>query len=160
MFTGGQLTTTQVSKRINDLGNGLLLEGNLHHAFGKLKLGIEPRQEVGQPWRYYIRTFQRVLFVRGGGGDGAEIDFNRQTTHPLPHPELCKLHLAVCGVAHACGAAEVLDDLFYHDPDVLGPVAGSFTLPTMPGSNDFVLPYLERRLFEESLVSDSIDVVL
>jgi len=156
MFTGGQVKTEKVFEHINDVGNGLLLQGDLHNAFGKLKWGIEPRQEVGQPWRYYIRTFQRVMFVRGGGSDGAEIEFDRHTTHRLPDPELCKLHLAVCRVTHACGAAEVLEDLFYHDPDVVGPVAGSFTLPTMPDFDDFVLPYLQRRLFEESLVVDPI----
>ena len=105
-----------------------------------------------------MKAFRSFGFIRGTvvtnslTADGMELIFGRQNTDSLPDPHLCDLHLAVCHVAHACGAAEVLDILFYHDPDVVGPVAGSFTLPNVPGFGGFVLPYFERRLFEESLV--------
>ncbi|CAG8689574.1 12785_t:CDS:2 [Acaulospora colombiana] len=65
--------------------------------------------------------------------------------------DLCALHLAVCAVASACGAANVFDKLFEHDPDIVGPVAGHYTLPTDPISDRFIIPYFERRLFEESV---------
>ena len=55
---------------------------------------------------------------------------NRTTSHPLPNPWLCELHLALCRVAHACGAAKALDEVFYYDLDIMCPVAGEYTLPT------------------------------
>lgn len=159
MFTGGQVTTNQVSVDINDLSNGLLLQKDLHAAFGNLKWGIKTKQDQGShAWRYYMETFTGFGFLRGTVGtnsrraNGMELIFGRRNTDFLPNPDLCDLHLAICRVAHACGAAEVLDKLFYHDPDVVGPVAGSYTLPHVPGFGDFTLPYFERRLREESLV--------
>jgi len=44
MFIGDQVKAEQVSADVNDLSNGLVLEMNLHHAFGELKWGIETRQ--------------------------------------------------------------------------------------------------------------------
>jgi len=164
MFTGHRVTADQVSKDINNLSNGLLLERNLHTTFGNLEWGIEATlDEDGQTWRYYMETFEQFSFNHGHRSDGIklissdsangiELIFNRQTLHPLPDPNLCELHLAVCRVAHACGAAEVLDMLFYHDPEVIGPVSGSYTLPTAPDFDDFVLHYFDRRLHEESLL--------
>lgn len=79
---------------------------------------------------------------------------NTRPGHPLPSPSLCALHLAVsamaCAMAHACGAAGIFKRLFEHDMDIVGPVAGSYALPSDPTTDDFVIPYLERRLFEES----------
>ena len=34
-----------------------------------------------------------------------------------------------CRVAHACGAAKALDEVFYYDLDIMCPVAGEYTLP-------------------------------
>ena len=104
-----------------------------------------------------MEVFGRFGFLRGKDYTDSrfmkEIDliFSCRDTDSLTDPHLCDLHLAVCRVAHACGAAEVLDNLFYHDPDIVGPDADSSTLPTVPGFGDFALPYFERRLIEESL---------
>ena len=96
----------------------------------------------------------RVTDSRSAGE--IELIFSCQNPESLPDPHHCDLHLAVCRVAHACGAAEVLDNLFYHDPDIVGPDADSSTLPTVPGFGDFALPYFERRLIEESLSSEPV----
>jgi hypothetical protein len=72
------------------------------------------------------------------------------TGHNPPSAELCALHPTVCAVASACGVADVFNKLSEHDPDVVGSVAGQYTLPTDPTSNYFVIP-LERRWFEESI---------
>jgi len=141
-----------------------MLQHDLHDTYGKLRWGIEAKEDQdGQPWRYCMRVFQPFTFIhqnstgrqevrKSANADRLEIIFNPMANDPLPDPALCNLHLAVCRVARACGAAKVLDMLFYHDPDLIGPAAGSYTLPADPDSGDFVLPYFERRLFEESLV--------
>ena len=149
MFTGDNTISTLVDD-INCVENGILLDVYVHRAFGDLRWGIETRMENGV-CRYFIKTFRTgIYFQRPGVGDGTELRFSTASGHQLPSPAVCALHLAVCAVAHACDAADIFDQLFEHDPDIVGPAAGSFTLPTDPASDGFVIPYLERRLFEES----------
>ena len=89
-------------------------------------LGID-----GQIWRYHIQKPLRRSCLYGEVAKVAyKIMFNRTTSHPLPNPWLCELHLVLCRVAHACGAAKALDDVFYCDLDIMCPVAGEYTLPT------------------------------
>ena len=110
------------------------------------------RNEDGQ-WRVPLlhQDIPPTDFILAvGSGDGTELHFYTASGHKLPSPALCALHLAVCAVANACGAADVFKKLFEHDLDIVGPISGSYTLPTDPASDDFVIPYFERRLFEES----------
>lgn len=79
-----------------------------------------------------------------------ELHFSNGSGHSPPNPDICAPHLAVCAVASASGVAGVFNKLFQHDPDIIGPVPGEYTLPEEPNSDRFVLPYLERRLLEES----------
>lgn len=149
-FTGDDAVFAIIKDDINTLENGILLEMNAHQAFSDLEWGIETTIEDGV-CQYFIKMFSSHLFVhRVGVQTGTELKFSTASGHPLPHPHLCRLHLAVCAVAHACGAAEVLDDLFEHDQDIVGPAAASYTLPADPTPDNFLLPYFERRLFEES----------
>ena len=109
------MNVDRIRTGINDLGNGLLLEPTLHKPFGCLRWGIEPWYD-GKIWRYRIETFDSGFFARGSARDGAEIVSNRTAGHPLPDLQLCGLHLVVCRVA--C-AAETLNDLFFHDPNIV-----------------------------------------
>jgi len=150
MFTG----STKVQDILHDINvveNGMLLEWNTHSAFGDLALGFETRTENGD-CRYFIKEFRPpAFFYPPGVGTGIEMHFSKESSHNLPNPDVrCALHLAVCAVATACGAADVFDKLFEHDPDIIGPVAGPYMLPTDPISDRFVIPYFEGRLFEES----------
>ena len=140
MFTGGNSIARTV-QNINCVENGILLEMNVRQAFGNLRWGVVTRMENDR-WRYFIKAFSEdVHFFRPGVGDGTELHFSSASGYAAPSPALCALHLAVCAVAHACGAAEV--------PDIIGTIAGSCALPTFPGEDDFVIPYFERRLFGE-----------
>jgi len=150
LFTGDDSIADIVKENINSVENGILLEWNVHWAFGNLGWGIETKNE-NSVYKYYIKTFRkRIYFSRPGVGNGTELHFSTTSGHKLPSPALCTLHLKVCAVAHACGAARVFSHLFEHDPDIIGPAAGSSELPTDPTFDSFMIPYLERRLFEES----------
>jgi hypothetical protein len=146
MFTGD----TQIQHIVQDINvveNGILLEANVHRAFGNLRWGIETQTQNGI-CRYSIKAFRRGI---PGVTTGTELHFSDESGLNPPNPDLCRLHLAVCEVAHACGAAEVFDKLFEHDPDIIGPVAGQYTLPADPTSDRFVISYFERRLCEERI---------
>lgn len=150
MFTGDN-KYQDILKDINIVENGILLEHNIHVAFGNLAWGIEATMENGN-CRYFIKTFRRrINFQRPGVGMGTELHFSRDSGHNPPNPDICALHLAVCALASACGAADVFNKLFEHDPDIIGPISGEYMLPEDPDSDRFVLPYLERRLLEESI---------
>ena len=150
MFTGDN-KYQDLLKDINVVENGILLEYNIHAALGNLAWGIETTMENGN-CRYFIKTFRRrILFQRPGVGTGTELHLSRDSGHSPPNPDICALHLAVCAVASACGATGVFNKLFEHDPDIIGPVSEGYTLPEDPDSDRFVLPYLERRLLEESI---------
>jgi hypothetical protein len=150
MFTGD--TKIQgILHDINVVENGILLEKNVHQAFGDLSWGIETKLENGN-CQYFLKEFNdRTIFFRPGVTTGTELQFSDESGHSPPNPDVCCLHLAVCAVAHACSAATVFNKLFEHNPDIIGPVAGQFTLPTDPLSDPFVISYFERRLFEESI---------
>ncbi|SRR5258706_12881245 len=150
MFTG-DTKIQDILHDINAVENGILLETNAHVAFGNLKWGIETKTENGN-CRYFIKAFGNVFFYPQGVGTGTELRFSNESGHNPPDPDLCALHLAVCAVASACGAADVFEKLFENDPDIIGPVSGQYTLPTDPTSDDFVVPYFERRLVEESIL--------
>ena len=152
-FTGSMIST--IIQDINCVENGILLQRDVHRAFGNLAWGIETRMENGA-YRYFIKTFKRVFFIRSGVGNGTELHFVIRSGHPLPSPSLCALHLAVCAMAHACGAADIFKKLFEHDMDIVGPIAGPYTLPSDPTTDNFLIPYLERRLFEESAYVPSV----
>ena len=149
MFTG-DTKVQDLLQDINAVENGILLQHDAHVAFRGLRWGIETRTENGI-CRYFIKGFGHVSFVRQGVGSGTELHFSSDSGHSLPNPDICALHLAVCEVAAACGAADVFDKLFEHDPDTIGPLSGGYTLPTDPTSDGIVVPYFERRLFEESI---------
>ena len=150
MFTGDDSIADIVKENINSVENGILLQTDVHRAFGTLGWGIETEEENGV-YKYYIKRFRKkIQFFRPGVGDGTELHFSTASGHKPPSPALCALHLKVCTVAHACSAAGVFHDLFKHDPDIIGRVAGSSELPTDPTLDDFMISYLERRLFEES----------
>ena len=149
MFTGD----TKIQHILHDINvaeNGILLQHDVHTAFGDFRWGIETKTEIGN-CRYFIKEFRAAFFYRPEVGTGTELHFSSESGHRPPHPDLCALHLAVCAVASACGATKVFDKLFEHDPDIVGPVAGQYTLPTDPILDRFVVPYFERRLFEESV---------
>jgi hypothetical protein len=148
MFTGD--TKIQgILQDINVIENGILLQHDVHVAFGNLAWGIETKTQNGN-CRYFIKAFRcGIYFQRPGVTTGTELQFSDESGHNPPNPDMCRLHLAVRAVAHACGAAAVFDKLFEHDPDIIGPVAGQYTLPADPLSDRLVIPYLERRLFEE-----------
>src|SRR5258706_4385229 len=150
MFTG-DTKIQDILHDINAVENGILLEKNAHTAFGGLEWGIETRTEKGV-CRYFIKTFGDVGFIRQEVGSGTELHFSSDSGHNPPDPDICALHLAVCAVGSACGAADVFDELFEHDPDIIGPVSDQYTLPTDPTSDDYVVPYFERRLVEESIL--------
>jgi len=148
MFTG-DTKIQNILHDINVVENGILLEHNVHSAFGDLAWGIETETANGD-CRYFIKEFRLGgFFHRSGVGSGTELHFSNESGHNLPNPDVSALHLAVCAVASACGAADVFDELFEHDPDIAGPVAGPHTLPTDPVSDRFLVPYFERRLFFE-----------
>ena len=151
MFTG-DTKIQNILQDINVVENGILLQHDVHAAFGNLKWGIETKMENGN-YRYFIKSFRDVFFYRPEVGTGTELHFSSESGHNPPHPDLCALHFAVCAVASACGAANVFDALFEHDPDpdVVSPVAGQYTLPTDPTLDSPVIPCSERRLFEESI---------
>lgn len=137
VYRGGQTTAT----RINDLGNGTLLEISLHEDFEGLNWGIESWQD-GLIWRYYSRTFGDGLFARGMVRMAQKSrPIVRQATHSEP-----LLHLAVCRVVRASGTAKALDAVFYQVLDIVGPIAGEYT----PWSQ---LPYFERCLVESLVAS-------
>ena len=148
MFTG-DVKIRNILNDINTVENGILLEPHVYTAFGDLAWGIETKTENGIR-HYFIKTFRRsIYFQRPGVRSGTELHFSNDSGHNPPDPDLCALHLAVCAVASACGAAEAFNKLFEHDPDIIGPISGQYTLPTDPMSDDFAIPYLERRLYEE-----------
>ena len=148
----GDIKIQNILYDVNVVENGRLLEHNVHATFGNLGWGIETKTENGN-CRYFINAFRRhVYFQRPGVGTGTELHFSNESGHNPPDSDLCALHLAVCVVASACGAADVFDKLFEDDPDIIGPVSGNYTLPTNPTSDDFVVPYFERRLVEESIL--------
>ena len=150
IFTGDNFIAHIAEESISSVENGILLEANVHQAFGDFAWAIEVKEENGV-YKYFIKTFHEwVHFSRPGVGDGTELHLSTVSGHKLPSPALCALHLNVCAVAHACGAAHVFDGLFEHDPDIIGPAAASSELPTDPTFDDYMIPYLERRLFEES----------
>jgi hypothetical protein len=149
MFTG-DTTIQHILHDINAVENGILLEYNVHDAFGDLGWGIDTETENGN-CRYFIRPFRCVYFQCPGVGDGTELYFSIKSSHSPPNPDLCRLHLAVCAVAHTCDAAAVFDKLLRHDPDIIDPAFGQYTLPTDPISDPFFISYFERRLFEESI---------
>ena len=149
MFTG-DTHIQDILSDINVVENGILLHHDVHKAFGDLAWGIRTETENGV-CRYFIKTFRpRIYFQRQGVGNETELYLSTASGHRLPNPKVCALHLAVCAVASACGTANVFKELFEHDPDIVGPVAGQHTLPTDPASDRFVIPYFERRLFEET----------
>ena len=54
---------------------------------------------------YFIKTFRKgIHFQRPRVGDRTELYFSSASGHNPASPVLCTLHLAVCAVAHACGA--------------------------------------------------------
>ena len=157
MFTG-DFKIQNILHDVNVVENGILLQKDIHAAFGNLAWAIETKTENGIR-RYFIKTFRRFLnFQRPGVGTGTELHFSHDSGHNPPDPDLCALHLAVCAVASACGATEAFNKLFEHDPDIIGPISGQYTLPTDPMSDDFAIPYLERRLYEERIHSPPLQI--
>jgi hypothetical protein len=54
--------------------------------------------------------------------DGDEIVFfggdpRRKVYVPLPNPRFCNLKLAIARAVHACGASEIMDQLYGNDDD-------------------------------------------
>ena len=150
IFTG-DTKIENIVRDINVVENGILLEKNVHAAFGDLDWGMETKTGDGV-CHYFIKAFRSVYFQRPGVETGTELHFSNESGLNPPSPDLCALHLAVCAVASACGVADVFNDLFEDDPDIIGPVSGEYTLPTDPTSDDFLIPYFERRLYEEESV--------
>ena len=147
MFTGDN-SIADIVQDINCVENGILLEMSAQHAFGNLGWGIAMRMENGV-CIYAIKTFRKkIRFYWMTVGDGTELYFSSASGHASPSPALCAHNLAVCYVVHACGAA-VFNSLFQRDPDIIGSMAGSYVLPIFPADDDFVIPYFQRRLFEE-----------
>jgi len=150
MFTG-DTRIQDILHDINVVENGVLLQRDAHSTFGDLAWGIETMKENGD-CRYFIKEFRPpVFFYPPGVGTGTELHLSKEPDHNRPNPDVCALHLAVCAVVAVCGAADLFDKLFEHDPDIIGPVAGPNTLPTDPISDRFLIPYFERRLFQESI---------
>jgi len=58
-----------------------------------------------------------------------------------------------CRLRLRCG--QCFQQAFEHDPDIIGAVSGQYTLPAGPISDDLVILYFERRLFEESNLKQS-----
>lgn len=120
MFTGDN-KYQDILKDINVVENGLLLEYNIHAAFGDLEWGIETKTVNGS-CLYFIKEFgRRINYQRPGVGTGTELQFSGRCRHNPPDPDICALHLAVCEVAATCGAVDVFNRLFENDPDIIGP---------------------------------------
>jgi hypothetical protein len=150
MFTG-DTKVQDILPDINVTDNDILFQYDVYNAFRDLSWGIQTKTNNGN-CRYFTKTFRPgVYFLRPGVGNGTELQFSGDSGHKPPNLQLCALHLAVCAVASACGAADVFDKLFEYDPDIIGPVSGPYTLPADASSDRFVISYFERRLFEERL---------
>lgn len=135
---------------INAVENGILLEHNAHVAFRGLEWGIEPRTENGNR-RYFIKTFGDATFVHQEAGSGTEPQLSSDSGHKLPNPDLCPLHLAVCAVASACGAAEFSTNSSKSTRTSSVQYLGNTRYQQTPLRKDVVVPYFERRLFEEGI---------
>ena len=103
-------------------------------------------------WRLPLlhQAFRKgIHFLREGVGDGTELN---SLIHLLISPRVLRCAHSTSRFVlwpHACATADVFNSLFQHDPDIIGPITRSYALSTSPSDDNFVIPYLQRRLFEE-----------
>jgi len=114
MFTGHQLRTENIRNLINHPANFINIEWHTCLSMDqRLAWGIEARS-VNNEWKYYFRTVKPAGVPRFVAlKDGDEIQFGRGSggaTIALPDPWACNLHLAICRVFAAPGAAESLSN--------------------------------------------------
>jgi len=142
MFAPNWLNATDIAQYINHPSNAAIFELNVHKAFDDLLWGIEaiPGDPAVHPspccWlsphyllilqngvqpRYIYRTIKEGWFhpfiqlrdgdaLVFGGGSIASPEI-------LPNPQYCNIKLAIGRVLRACGAAEVIDFLYYKNEE-------------------------------------------
>ena len=139
MFTGRQLAAEVISN-INHPCNAFNAESNAHESYDKLAWGIEAvkvdsevnnipshpfihsRELTPEQWKYFFREIRTdeiaaTITLRNGdeiifqgGPDGQVIN--------KPNPEYCNLKLAIARALHACGAADVIDEMYGDGDDI------------------------------------------
>jgi len=119
-FAGRQLAK-EVKDNINHPCNAFNAQADAHEAYDKLAWGIEAVSD-GDDWKYIFREV-RSKEVAGtiNLNDGQEIIFgcgdpNGQILDK-PNPEYCNIKLAIARVIHACGAADIIAEMYGDDHD-------------------------------------------
>jgi hypothetical protein len=138
-FTGRAITAEVVHGNINHPSNAFNAESNAHESFDKLEWGIEAVEQPGgrvshpissidhtlripsQQCRYFFRAIRYPApTIRLHDGD--EIVFcNGNTSHMIdpPNPSFCNLKLTLARVMHACGASDLIAELYGDDDEAI-----------------------------------------
>jgi hypothetical protein len=135
-FTGNQLSAGAIRENINHPRNAFNVERNAHDRFEQLNWGIEATHANGQvnglwwlcsskPKFELQQTIYRYRKVASSSPtirrrDGDEIFFNGGLNGNMvdgPNPEFCNLKLAIARALHACGAANIIAEIYDNDGD-------------------------------------------
>ena len=123
------------------MSNAILVDPNSHLSFNLFCFAIGADTATSPP-TYYLEAFEDMTpILTAKASDKTPIPFGRVRNQDLPDPALCNVRLAISRVAHACGAAEVVDRILRDEEDM------SERLPNAPGSSTVPeLFYFNRRL--------------
>jgi len=118
-FTGRSITK-EVKDNINHPCNAFNAESNAHDSYDKLEWGIEAVGNGGE-CKYLFREIREGIAPTINLVEGQEIIFGNGDSDgeviDKPNPEYCNIKLALARAMHACGAADIIAEMYGDDDD-------------------------------------------